>query len=85
VLADINSDGGGTGSPWTDSTGYAVQFGIGSASAPTIQVGKRTDQANTSLLEAALPIPGQQRRHCKRLCLDTVYTMMLTLDYQAAA
>lgn len=85
VKSDINSDGGGSGNPWTDSTGYAVQFGIGSAQAPTIQVGKRTDQTSTSLLGSGSAYNwGSSGGTASGVALDTVYTMVLTLDYQAA-
>lgn len=84
LLSDTNSDSGGDGR-WVDSTGYAVQFGLGAATAPTAQVGKRTDQTNTSLLGSSGAYTwGSSGGVASGLSLDTVYTMTLTLDYQAA-
>jgi hypothetical protein len=52
VQSDVNSDGGGTGNPWQDSTGYAVLIPLNSTlttSSNLFQLGKRTT-SNTSLL-----------------------------------
>lgn len=90
IHADVNDDGGGTGDlgqddPWTDSTGYAVQFSLSSTTASTIQVGKRTDQANNSLLGSGGAYTWSAGGgRASNLTLDTVYTMTMTLDYQAA-
>lgn len=84
LWSDTNSDSGGDGR-WTDSTGYAVQFGIGDASAPTAQVGKRTDQTNSSLLGSGSAYTwGSSGGNATGCSVGTVYTMTLTLDYQAA-
>lgn len=51
VQTDVNSDGGGSTSPWADATGYAVQMplnGTATNSSP-FQIVKRTT-SNTSLL-----------------------------------
>ncbi len=50
VHADTNDDGGGSGDPWTDSTGYGVRVTLSSGAGDNPQVGKRVDQTNTSLL-----------------------------------
>lgn len=50
VHSDTNDDGGGTGDPWTDSTGYGVRHVLSAAGGDNPQVGKRIDLANTSLL-----------------------------------
>ncbi|MBN1818952.1 MAG: PEP-CTERM sorting domain-containing protein [Sedimentisphaerales bacterium] len=50
VYADTDDDGGGSGDPWTDSTGYAVRLALSSGAGDNPQVGKRIDQANNSLL-----------------------------------
>jgi hypothetical protein len=52
VQTDVSSDGGGTGNPWQDSTGYAVTIPINSqltTSTNELQISKRTTN-NTSLL-----------------------------------
>lgn len=84
LLSDTNNDGGGDGR-WTDSTGYAVQFSIGETAASTSQVGKRTDQTNSSLLGSSGAYAwGSSGGTAIGCTLGTVYTMTLTLDYQAA-
>lgn len=84
LLSDTNSDNGGDGR-WTDSTGYAVMFSLSSATASTIQVGKRIDQTNSSLLgSTGVYSWGTGAGGASNLSLDTVYTMTLALDYQAA-
>jgi hypothetical protein len=85
VLQDVNSDGGGTGNPWTDSTGYAVQFSLSSAAASTIQVGKRIDQSNSSLLGSTGAYSWSSGTGgASNLVLDRTYTLTLTLEYQSA-
>ena len=52
VQSDVNSDGGGSTSPWQDETGYAVEIPLNSnpaASGGAFQLVKRT-VSNTSLL-----------------------------------
>ena len=52
VQSDVNSDGGGSTSPWQDATGYAVQIPLNSnpsATAGAFALVKRT-VSNTSLL-----------------------------------
>ena len=50
VQSDVNSDGGGGSAPWTDATGYSVQFPLSSASnSNPLQLGKRT-VSNSSLI-----------------------------------
>jgi hypothetical protein len=53
VEDDVNSDGGGSGAPWTDSQGYAVQVlvtGGEYSSTNPFDLGKRTNLAGPSLL-----------------------------------
>ena len=53
VEADLNNDGGGSGAPWTDSQGYAVQVlvtGGEYSSTKPFDLGKRTNLASPSLL-----------------------------------
>lgn len=52
VQTDVNSDGGGSGNPWQDATGYAVMIPLNSTlttSSNQFQLAKRTTN-NTSLL-----------------------------------
>jgi hypothetical protein len=53
IEKDTSDDGGGTGDPWSDATGYAVQFLLTSdeytGTAP-FDLGKRTELTNPSLL-----------------------------------
>jgi hypothetical protein len=52
VQSDVTTsvDGGGAGNPWTDATGYALQFGVSTgANNKPFQLEKRTT-SNTSLL-----------------------------------
>jgi hypothetical protein len=84
LLSDSVGDAGSSNS-WQDATGYAVQFSLSSGTASTIQLGKRTDFSVTSLLgtgSAYTWSAGGGR--ASDLTLDTVYTMTMVLDYQAA-
>ncbi len=85
VRTDINNDGGGSDSPWTDSTGYAVQFSLSTTdTAGAIAIGKRTSE-NASLLGSVDAYTwGGSSGKATNLTLDTLYTMTLVLDYQAA-
>jgi len=82
VTTDVNSDGGGSGSPWTDSTGYGVHFalstGVSASSSPS--VGKRTDQSNTSLLGSGGAWTLSSGGSAIVGSLDTKYTLTLALD-----
>ena len=86
VASDVNSDGGGTGSPWTDSTGYGVQIALstGASASATPNVGKRTDQANSSLMGSSGAWTFTSGGNPIVNTLDTVYTMTLALDRTAA-
>jgi len=86
VLADRNKDSGGDDNPWIDSTGYAVQFSLSTTeTAGAIAVGKRTSTTNTSLLGSTGAYTwGASSGKAANLTLDTLYTMTLVLDYQAA-
>ena len=53
VEDDVNNDGGGSGAPWTDSQGYAVQVlvtGGEYSSTKPFDLGKRTNLTGPSLL-----------------------------------
>jgi hypothetical protein len=53
VEADVNSDAGGDGQPWSDAKGYAVQVLVAGgeyASAKPFDLGKRTNLESRSLL-----------------------------------
>jgi hypothetical protein len=82
VQIDVNSDGGGTGSPWTDALGYMVQLplhGASSGNSPLL-IGKRTT-SNSSLAGSSgaytlAPTGGSPYA----LAADTVYTVQLMLS-----
>jgi hypothetical protein len=87
VLADVNSDGGGTGNPWTDALGYMVQLPLhGSSSGNNpILIGKRTT-SNSSLAGSSgaytlAPTGGNSYS----LAANTVYTVQLMLNRVSAA
>ncbi|MBN2513648.1 MAG: PEP-CTERM sorting domain-containing protein [Sedimentisphaerales bacterium] len=86
LLSDTNSDSGGTGNPWEDSTGYAVHFPLSSGpSGSNASVGKRIPNLTTSLLGSGSAYPGITSGGDKfTVTLDTLYTLTLVLDYQAA-
>lgn len=50
VHTDTDDDGGGSGDPWTDSTGYGVRVALSSGAGDNPQLGKRIDQTSNSLL-----------------------------------
>ena len=85
VLADLNSDGGGDGSPWTDSTGYGVQIALstGASASANANVGKRTDQANSSLMGSGGAWTFDNGGDPLVNSLDTPYTMSLALNRTA--
>lgn len=82
VLQDQNSDSGGTGAPWTDSTGYGVQIALstGVSASTSANVGKRTDQSNSSLMGSSGAWTFQNGGDPIVNSLDTLYTMTFTLD-----
>lgn len=86
VAEDVNSDGGGTGSPWTDSTGYGVQLALstGPNASANANVGKRTDQSNTSLMGSSGAWTFDSGGDPIINTLDTLYTITLALDRTAA-
>ncbi|QDU89776.1 hypothetical protein Pla175_31710 [Pirellulimonas nuda] len=86
VASDTNSDGGGSGAPWTDSTGYAVQIALttGATASNNASVGKRTDQANSSLLGSSGAYTSTSGGAQIVNVLDTQYTMTLALTRSAA-
>jgi hypothetical protein len=88
IQADVNSDGGGSGNPWQDSTGYAVLMPLTSGPSTTqqFQIGKRTNLANTSLLGSTSAYTlatsgGGEVTHA----LDTLYTLVFELDFVSSA
>jgi len=85
LFSDTNSDSGGTGDPWGDSTGYATHFALSSGSSANASVGKRIAGLTTSLLGSGSAYPGIASGGDKfTVTLDTLYTVTLALDYQAA-
>ena len=86
VASDVNSDGGGSGSPWTDSTGYGVQIALstGATSSANANVGKRTDQSNGSLMGSGGAWTFSSGGDPIVNTLDTQYTIRLALDRIAA-
>ena len=86
VMEDVNSDGGGSGSPWTDSTGYGVQLALstGASASTDANVGKRTDQSNSSLMGSSGAWTFTHSGDPIVNTLDTVYTLSLELNRLAA-
>ncbi len=86
VMSDTNDDGGGTGDPWTDSTGYGVQVALstGATSSANANVGKRTDLLNNSLMGSSGAWTFDSGGDPIVNSLDTLYTMVLELDRTAA-
>jgi hypothetical protein len=87
VQVDVNSDAGGTGSPWTDALGYMVQLPLHGASSGEnpLLIGKRTT-SNSSLAGSSgaytlAPTGGS----AYSLSPDTVYTVQLMLNRVSAA
>jgi hypothetical protein len=82
VTSDLNDDGGGASDPWTDSTGYGVQIALssGETSSTTANVGKRTDQANTSLMGSGGAWTFTNGGDPIVNTLDTTYTLTLALE-----
>lgn len=82
VMQDLNSDGGGSSSPWTDSTGYGVQIALstGASASANANVGKRTDQSNSSLMGSSGAWTFQNGGDPIVNSLDTLYTMTFTLN-----
>jgi hypothetical protein len=85
VQTDVNSDGGGSGNPWQDSTGYAVMMPLSggpTTASQVFQIGKRTGLTNSSLLgstgaytqasSGGGPVTNQ---------LNTLYTLVFEFDY----
>jgi hypothetical protein len=87
VQIDVNSDGGGTGNPWSDEVGYMIQLplhGSSSGNNPLL-LGKRTS-SNTSLAGssgayALAPTGGNSYA----LAANTVYTVQLVMNRVSAA
>lgn len=81
-MEDFNSDSGGTGDPWADSTGYAVHFPLSSGpSASNASVGKRITGLSTSLLGSGSAYPGIASGGASIVAtLDTQYTLTFTLN-----
>lgn len=83
ILADGATDSGGSGNPWEDSTGYAVQFPLssGQTASANASIGKRIAGLNTSLLGSNSAYPGQTSGGAPVVAaLDTQYTLTLVLD-----
>jgi hypothetical protein len=87
VESDTNSDGGGSGSPWTDALGYSVQFPINSSSSGNnpLLIGKRT-ASNSSLLGSSGAYTFASTGGTSfALSANTVYTAQLQLDVVSAS
>ena len=82
VAADNINDNGGTGDPWTDSTGYAVHFALstGATASSAPSVGKRTSQTTTSLLGSSGAYTLTSGGNSIVGTVDTKYTLTLALD-----
>jgi hypothetical protein len=82
VAADLNSDGGGSGSPWTDATGYGVQIALslGTTASTAANVGKRTDQANSSLMGSSGAWTFTNSGDPIINVLDSMYTATMSLN-----
>lgn len=80
LATDTNSDSGG--GIWTDSTGYGVQIALstGATTSANANVGKRTDQANSSLMGSSGAFTFSSGGDPVIVSLDTLYTVTLTLD-----
>jgi MYXO-CTERM domain-containing protein len=86
VQSDVNSDGGGTGSPWTDATGYAVQipFTSGPSTASPIQLFKRVN-SNSSLLGSSGAMTSAASGGTQITeSLDTPYSLRFVIDHVSA-
>lgn len=85
VHSDTNDDGGGSGDPWTDSTGYGVQLALSAGPSGTdANVGKRTGLTNNSLMGSGGAWTFTHAGDPITALLDTQYTLTLELDYLAA-
>ena len=87
VLQNINSDAGGSTSPWADSTGYCVQLplSLGTTASSNATLGKRIAGLSTSLLGSGSAYPGMTSGGSPIIAaLDTLYTLTLELDRIAA-
>lgn len=85
VWSDTNDDGGGSGDPWTDSTGYGIRVTLSSGAGDNPQVGKRVDMTNTSLLGSSGAYSWDSGGDdVEYMVDDTLYTAQMVLDYVAA-
>ncbi len=87
VESDTNSDSGGSTNPWTDATGYAVQFPLSSASGNNpLLLEKRTVSGQTSLLgSAAAYTAAGSGGAAYAMANDTNYTLQISLAEVSAA
>jgi hypothetical protein len=88
VEADTNSDGGGATAPWTDNTGYIVQFSLNktSSGANPLQIGKRVN-SNASLAGSSgayVFAPTGGATYALNGTADTVYTIQMLLNVVSA-
>ena len=85
VWTDTDDDGGGSGDPWTDSTGYGIRTTLSSGAGDNPQVGKRIDLANTSLLGSSGAYSwASGGANVENMLDDNLYTARLELDYISA-
>jgi hypothetical protein len=78
VEDDVNNDGGGSGAPWTDSQGYAVQVLITGgeySSTNPFDLGKRTNLSGPSLLGTSGDYTKMSGGTALTLKLDTEYRL----------
>lgn len=86
VLVDVNSDGGGSGNPWSDATGYAIQipFTAGPSAASPFQIFKRVN-VNTSLLGSGGAMSSSPSGGTAvTQSLDTPYSLQFVIDRVSA-
>ncbi|HOK65437.1 MAG TPA: PEP-CTERM sorting domain-containing protein [Anaerohalosphaeraceae bacterium] len=78
----------GISNGWQDATGYAVQFGLSDTSSVAYaRAGKRTNLTGgyTLLGTDAAYTWGSNGGQAANLSLNTVYTLVMSLDYQSAS
>jgi hypothetical protein len=83
VEDDVNNDGGGSGAPWTDSKGYAVQVLITGgeySSTKPFDLGKRVNMESPSLLGTSGDYIKMSGGMPATLTLDQEYRVTLSVE-----
>jgi hypothetical protein len=83
VEDDVNNDGGGSGAPWTDAKGYAVQVLITSgeySSTKPLDLGKRANLVSPSLLGTSGDYIKMSGGTPVALELDKEYRIVLSVE-----